>query len=652
MLLSDMANSMRIYNHKVNDQFKEFVYNQSNDAFDAGNARRDKILTIEDLNIYRTKLRHDFIESIGGLPSSDTSLNAQITGTVEYDGFRVEKIIFESRPRAFITANLYIPDNITTPRGAILFVCGHVMEAKLDPMYQNVCMYLVNSGLVVMIQDPVGQGERLSYYEKSIKNVTVRWGTAEHEYSGCQSLLLGDAIARYFIHDAMRGIDYLCTRPEVDKTRIGITGNSGGGVQTSLMMICDPRIYAAAPATFVMNRKTYMYMGEDQDAEQIWPGFTALGYDHEDILLSMAPRPARVLAVQWDFFPIEGTRQSVSRCKRFWDMYGKGDCFDMIEDASTHNYTDVLAKAVAEFFSLHLLGEKVASHHKNIEPINTKELVCTQTGQVRSEFEDTRFVFEENCERMLEIEKSRGALSEKEYKDRALHWLQNKVFKGRKYHDLNPRFHHTELVEEFLSEMSFWWSQEGIFNHACMLRDYRYIDQKIPVTIAVWNGGTRAMFSHKNVIRKICSKGRAMMILDVTADGLLRPNYLENSKNSEESIGIHKLCDDLIWLNDSIVAVRTYDVIRALDMIDIWSGVKNDSTEIYAYGNHGIYAQLATVLDMRVRNVCIENCIDSFAEIVRTRHYDFELGEIMNKVLPSVLKYFDLFKCLLMVNLT
>ena len=109
----------------------------------------------------------------------------------------------------------------------------------------------------------------------------------------------------------MRGFDYLCTRPEVDPKKIGITGNSGGGTQSSMAMLWDRRYAAAAPATFIMTREEYLYVGGGQDSEQIWPGFTSNGYDHDDILFAMAPKPVLVLAVDYDFFPIEDRKSVV-----------------------------------------------------------------------------------------------------------------------------------------------------------------------------------------------------------------------------------------------------------------------------------------------------------------------------------------------------
>lgn len=283
--------------YDTGDQLKKFIYDCADRMFAEGDKARDAMGSIEALDVRRRFLKEKFIESLGGLPSVDSPLHARTVDRIRCEGYTIEKVIFESRPQAYVTANLYLPDGITSPRGAVLFLCGHHQRAKHEPEYQEVCQYLVRAGLVVLAQDPIGQGERFSYYERSLGATTADWGVYEHDYAGCQSWALGDAIARYFVHVAIRGIHYLCTRPEVDPARIGVTGNSGGGTQTSMMMVCDPRITAAAPATFVMNRKTFMDTGMAQDSEQIWPGMTAYGFDHEDILLAMAPKPVLVLDV-------------------------------------------------------------------------------------------------------------------------------------------------------------------------------------------------------------------------------------------------------------------------------------------------------------------------------------------------------------------
>ncbi|MDG0794213.1 acetylxylan esterase [Cohnella ginsengisoli] len=333
------------------------MYDRSMAAFAQGDRDRDAIADRGQLEARREMLREKLIAAIGGLPSGDTPLNPRTRGVVAREGYVIEKVMFESRPRAYVTANLYVPDGIDSPRGAVLFLCGHDHEAKHGEEYQTVCGILVKAGLVVLAMDPIGQGERFSYYDASSGSLAVTDGIVEHDYAGQQCLPLGDGLARYFLHDAMRAVDYLAGRPEVDPARIGVTGNSGGGTQTSLMMLADPRIAAAAPATFIMSRESYLVTGQAQDAEQIWFGMTALGLDHEDILMAMAPKPVLVLAVTNDFFPIEGTHRTVERVRRIWTMYGCEDRLRFVEDDSHHKYTVPLAQAAAGFFREHLLAD-------------------------------------------------------------------------------------------------------------------------------------------------------------------------------------------------------------------------------------------------------------------------------------------------------
>jgi cephalosporin-C deacetylase-like acetyl esterase len=640
MKIQELENyRLRIYD--VKDQLKRFIYDRSKEAFSLGDKARDAIQSREELEIRQALIREKFIESIGGLPSSDTPLNAVVTGTVPCSGFKIEKIIFESRPNVFVTANLYIPEGISSPRGAVLFLCGHHEQAKHHPEYQTVCQYLVNAGLVVLAMDPVGQGERLSYYERSIQTTTVRSCTGEHDYAGSQCLPLGDGIARYFVHDAMRAIDYLCTRPEVDPAKIGVTGNSGGGTQTSLVIFCDPRIAAAVPATFIMSRETYIYTGGTQDAEQIWPGFSANGFDHEDILLSMVPRPVRVLSVTYDFFPLEGARRTVARTKRFWEMYGKGDCIDLVEDDYTHRYTEPLAKAAALFFSKHLLESPVSPSEDLIHPMDPSLLWCTESGQIRGEFDHARTVHDENLDCLKQIESMRSSIAAAERKRNAVAWLREKVFYSRKPCDLNPRHYMLKgQLYDLTYYNSMWWSQEGIFNYALIFRDFRYLGKELPITIAVWDGGTTQLLPHLRWISETCRSGRAVMVLDVSGVGALLPHSLNNNDPFEFYEIIHKLTTDLIWLNDSMAALRTYDVLRALDVVERLNDISIKDIQVYAYGLQGVYGQLAAPLDERIAGIEVSNGMGSYKDWVTARHYDPQ--DIMSVIIPGMLKHFDL----------
>jgi hypothetical protein len=639
MKIQDLEN-MTLSIYDVKDQLKRHVYNRSLEAFALGDTARDAIQNAEQLDVHRAYLRTKFIENIGGLPSMDTPLNAKVTGLVSGDGFSVEKVIFESRPNTFVTANLYVPESIILPCAAVILFCGHHETAKHHEEYQKVCQHLVHAGLIVMVIDPIGQGERFSYYEAALEDATVMSCTGEHDYAGSQCLPLGDALARYFVHDGMRAVDYLCTRPEVDPDKIGITGNSGGGTQVSLMMVCDPRIAAAVPATFIMNRATYLLAGGAQDAEQIWPGMSALGFDHEDILLAMAPKPVLVLAVTYDFFPIEGTRRTVERTRRFWDMYGAGDRIGLAEDDSVHKYTSALARKAAEFFAKHLMGKEITAHQE-VSPFMPSLLWCTDSGQVRGEITGARAVHDENADRVTELEDMWNSLPEPLRKERAKQWLGERVFQARKPCELNPRFY---MLRGRFAELQvyngIWWAQENIHNHGMFFRDFRYEGIELPLTIAIWNGGTQQIQSHLQWLRQTCADGRSVMVLDVSGVGPLMPHTLHNGDPSEFYEVIHKLTDDMIWLDDSLAAMRVYDVTRALDLAERLPHIKTDDIGLYVHGRQGFYGTLAAYLDRRIKQLDTVNGMGSAAEWIRARHYDER--DIMSVVLPGMLKYFDL----------
>ncbi len=625
--------------YDVRDQLKRHIYRRSEEAFAAGDAARDAITSPTKLAARQEEIRKRFLASLGGLPPGDTPLNAQSLGIVEGAGFRVEKIVYESRPRNYVTANLYLPNDLGDPRGAVLFLCGHHQQAKHNPEYQTVCQYLVQAGLIVLAQDPIGQGERLSYYETSLQDAVVAWGTREHDYAGAQCLAIGDTLARYFLHDSMRSVDYLRSRPEVDGLRIGVTGNSGGGTQTCLMMLADERIAAAAPATFIMSRQSYLLTGGPQDAEQIWPGFTASGFDHEDILIAMAPRPIRVLAVTSDFFPIEGTRRTVARCKRFWKLCGVPDGLDLVEDDSSHAYTVPLARAAARFFARTLLGTDPALDNARIAPFAPERLWCTTSGQVRGELANAAAVPEANRERAHALGEKRHALPRSHRRDLALAWLTEKVFRDRQRCDLNPRFYFSGRMEEIAVQSALWRSQEDLFAHGFILRDYRLADRSLPVTMAVWDGGTDSLSPHWEWLRQECAEERAVLVLDVSGVGPLAPHsYLGNGLHELYGV-IHKLATDLLWLDDDLVSLRTFDVLRALDMVARWPGLDASDIRCYACGRQGVYGRLAGLIDPRIQNVEVVQAFE-YGAWAESRYYD--LNGIYSVILNGILQHFDL----------
>ncbi|KRE32280.1 alpha/beta hydrolase family protein [Paenibacillus sp. Soil724D2] len=624
----------------VKSQLPRWVYESAMRAAEKGEQARSAIKDKSMLKQRQMEIREGLERCIGGMPSSDTPLNPRVTGTVEGNGFRVEKVIFEPRPHVYATANLYVPDGLTEPRGAVLLLCGHREQAKHCDEYQTVCHYLVHTGLVVMSLDPIGQGERFGFYDPESKQAPMT-SVTEHENVGRQCMPLGDSLARYMLHDAVRAIDYLCTRPEVDPIRIGVTGHSGGGTQTSLVMMYDHRIAAAAPGGFIMNRPYFLLTGKAQDAEQKWPGFSALGFDHEDIVMAMAPRPVRILATTYDSVPIEGPRHTVAVNRRFWEMYGRGEDLDVFEDENVHRFTIPLAHAAAQFFSKHLLGRTDEYSNEEIKLIPAEQLRCTQSGQVIGELENAKSTHVENRERLAKFERSREALPEDERKKRSIEWLRMRVLSDRQHCDLNPRPSGGGEVANMWVIRKIWWSQTGLLNHCLQFFDSKLAGNKLPVTIAVWDGGSSQLEAHAKWIEETCASGRLAMVLNPTGIGPLLPHLNSPTDKPFKRFGMmDRYTDEMMWLGDSMAAIRTYDVLRAVELAAGSSNIDPSDIRLYGSGRYAIYAGLAALLDERVQNVCMENRMNSISDWIKEPFYDET--DSLSFIFPGMLRYFDL----------
>src|SRR5262249_4328291 len=158
----------------------------------------------------------------------------------------------------------------------------------------------------------------------------------------------------YFTWDAIRAIDYLVSRPEVDPNRIGVTGISGGGTQTSYVAAIDDRVLAAVPACYLCGFQRLFESIGPQDAEQNFTGGVAGGLDPAGLLEVRAPKPTLVVATTRDFFSIQGARETVKEAHRAFEALGAADRLDMVEDDHGHGYTARNRQAIYAFFQKYL----------------------------------------------------------------------------------------------------------------------------------------------------------------------------------------------------------------------------------------------------------------------------------------------------------
>src|SRR2546426_493855 len=278
---------------------------------------------------------------VGGLLSQKTPLNPQITGKIQMDGFRIEKLIFESLPGIHVSALVYVPQDGNKTHPAILVPAGHATNGKVH--YQALCQRLVQRGYVVISWDPVGQGERSQFWDAKAGKSRYNLICAEHAVLGNLAYLAGTNLARWEIWDGIRAVDYLLTRPEVDPERINITGTSGGGFQAAHIAALDRRIKVAAPSCYItalpMRVYNRIFKDPDSDPEQDLYGMVSNHVDHAGLLLMMYPRPVFVAAAVFDFFPIEGTRQTFREVESLYTQFDHSDRIAMTESYNQHEYS-------------------------------------------------------------------------------------------------------------------------------------------------------------------------------------------------------------------------------------------------------------------------------------------------------------------------
>lgn len=383
------------------------IADQAYDQLDKRSQKLNKIHTLAGWQQRQQWLKKTLQEAIGPFPEK-TPLHATIVKAHDKDGYRLENIIYESQPGYYVTSALFIPDG-ARKAPAIVYCSGHSDNGYRSRGYINEILNFVKKGFVVFAFDPMGQGERLQYYNPETKKSRFRWPSYEHSYPGAQLFMTGNTMARNFIWDGIRAVDYLLTRKEVDAGRIGITGRSGGGTQSAYIAAFDQRIKAAAPENYITNmRRLFQAMGP-QDAEQNFFYGTEKGLDMADLLAVRAPRPMLVVTTSYDMFPIQGALETVKEVEQVYKAYGKPENFSMVSDDAPHASTKKNREACYVFFQK-ALNNPGNPHEEEVKLLTPEELQVTPTGQVATSLQaETAFSLNQKdaIRRMQKLESAR-----------------------------------------------------------------------------------------------------------------------------------------------------------------------------------------------------------------------------------------------------
>lgn len=604
-----------------------------------GHNARAALKTKADAEAYVQSVRARIRESFGPLPEK-TPLNAKVTLTVERDGYRIECVIFESRPGFLVTGNLYVPTGRKQPMPGVVGVCGHSLNGKAAEAYQAFAQNLARLGMVCFIFDPVGQGERFQFLTDAHKS-KLGGGVAEHIQMGNPQALVGEFIGTWFAWDGIRALDYLLTRPEVDPQRVGVTGNSGGGTQTTWLCGLEPRFTMAAPACFVTTFRRDAENELPQDTEQCPPRALALGLDHSDFLAAMAPKPVIILAQEKDFFDTRGSIETYERLKHLYTLLGAPENIALQVGPDPHGYTQPNREAMYRFFSRVTGGPDVKA-----EPALTVEkdetLWCTPQGQVGDL--KSRTLMSITREIGAALAKKRAALRGHALQDAARELLKLPLLDGtapdyRILRSAGARKYPTKGYCTYAVE-----TEPRI--HALLTRlSDEALTSRLPVGVKqavlyVSHQSADAELRDEPLVKELiaAAPGAAFFACDVRGIGESQPDTC-GAKQFLAPYGSHYFyAAHSLMLDRPLVGQRTFDVLR---LVELLHAAGHDEVHLVGNGWGALPAAFAALLSDGVKQVTLKHALTSFADLIADEDQKWPYATM----LPDVLKRLDLPDC-------
>lgn len=616
---------------------QEYYVARLRDVEQKADARRAAIHTKADAEAYVREVREKIRQSFGAFPEK-TPLNPRVTGVLERDAYRIEKVIFESRPGFLVTANLYVPKGRPFPLPGVVGACGHTHSGKAGGTYQSFAQGLARLGYVVLIFDPIGQGERVQLVTPELK---PRHGVAvgEHLYVGNQQVLVGEFFGAWRAWDGVRALDYLLTRPEVDPKRVGVTGNSGGGTDTAWLCGVEQRWAMAAPGCFVTTFRRNLENELPSDTEQCPPRALALGLDHSDFIAALAPRPVVLLDQEKDFFDVRGVEEAYGRLQTLYRLLGAEKDIACFIGPDYHGFSQPVREALYRWFN-----RVTKASDAETEPALTLEkeetLWCTPRGQVADLKSRTVCDFTRDASVAARGKRARlGGVALRQVLADALRLPRRdgvpdfRILRASRDRNYPKRFAATYAVE----------TEPGI--HALV---YRLADEPLlsrpprglkPAILYIAHQSADAELRDEPLLSEVMTaeKEAAVFACDVRGIGESAPNTTNQPVNvpygPDFLYAVHGLMLDYPYIGQ-----RTHDVLRVIAWL---KSCGHDEVHVVAKGWGALPATFAAVLSDEVVQVTLKHALARYADIAEVEDYHWPLSAFV----PGVLRMFDLPDC-------
>jgi cephalosporin-C deacetylase-like acetyl esterase len=588
-------------------------------------AERDRLIaalqTPEDWERRQAWVRKTVLQLAGPFPEK-TPIRSRILDSIQCDGYRIEKIIFESFPDYWVPGCLFVPENAGKKVPAVLNVIGHNQESFRADLYQIIILNLVKKGIIVLAIDPPGQGEHVQVYDSALRFSFAGYSVAEHSYIGNQSFLSGISSARYFIWDGIRAIDYLCTRRDVDPERIGVTGFSGGGTITSYLGAIDERVKVAVPCSWSTASRRQLETKGAQDAESDLYRSLQAGITFEDLIELRAPKPTLLTFVTRDeYLSVQGAIEAYREAKNAYRAFGAPDMLQLEVDDSRHWMTLPIRERIYAFFIRHF-GLNKPEQEEAVEVHSGEELQITLTGQIATSIGGRR-IFDLHLETTSQLLDS----LQKSRQDIPAH-LISVLRAARTLSGFRPPDHREtgaflngRYRRQGYTVAKYALPGEGDYAVPFLLFTPDAAPESAgrtvprPAVVYLHPDGKAAQAQADGEIGRLVSSGHVVAAVDVLGIGETR-----NTASRELADGY-----TAVLTGRSIPGIQAGDILRVVNYLVRLPEVDPRRTGIVAIGKMGIPALHAAAFDTSIRHLVLCEMPISYRSIAANRHYKIGL---------------------------
>jgi len=567
--------------------------------------------TMDEWQHRRAELKSHLLAAWGGFPEVPCDLEPRKLGEFQRPGYRVEKLVIQTRPGVWMTANAYVPDQ-PGRLPAILNVHGHWAGAKQDPVVQSRCIAAAKLGYFVLAVDAFGAGER---------GIGKKLGEYHGEMVAATLLPVGLPLSGLQVYENMRAVDYLVSRPEVDPQRIGITGASGGGNQTMYAGAFDERFRCVVPTCSVGNYQAYLSAACCMC--EVVPG--ALTFTEEgDVLGLAANRGMMVTSATRDAFQfsVAEAKRSFSRLESIAALYKDASVKHTIVE-SEHNYNQPMREAMLGWMALHLKQEGDGSPVKEpaIETEDPELLRCFPGDSRPDDFVTLPMFAAAEAERLLaKIAVPKSMADWNAQRQHGLTELEEVLGGTPEATPLNCQL---ERDAAGVFETLAFEPEPGL----SLILKRSVVEKPSRMAIVLdLDGGADAAFS-SSVATKLSAAGWQIIAPELRATG--RFAVLRDQIGRAPD---HNSAEWSLWIGRPLLGQWTWDVRRALDAIQEQDGALPKEITIIGTRAGGLVGLCAGALDERITRVAMINSLTSY---VTDQPY---VGQRLGLMAPAVLR--------------